>query len=105
MAWSLGAGAQQAAMPVIGFLSARLPDESAQHVRPGVARNDAGYIEGPSAYGRHPDRAGRVRAGIGSVLNIERSCGQRGGYAGWWFWLRSGQQRVSYPGRIRSGLQ
>jgi hypothetical protein len=37
MAWSLGTGAQQAAMPVIGFLSARLPEESAQHVRSGVA--------------------------------------------------------------------
>jgi hypothetical protein len=43
--------------------------------------------------------------GLGSVFNIERSCGRLGGYAGWWFWLRSGQQRVSYPGRIRSGLQ
>ena len=43
--------------------------------------------------------------GLGAVFNIERSCGQLGGYAGWWFWLRSGQQRVSDPGRIRSGLQ
>jgi hypothetical protein len=32
-----GAQAQQPAMPLIGFLSARLPDESAQHVRSGVA--------------------------------------------------------------------
>ena len=52
-----------------------------------------------------PAALAAIGQGFGSVFNIERSCGRLGGYAGWWFWLRSGQQRVSYLGRIRSGLQ
>ena len=49
-AWPIVAGAQQPAMPVIGFLSSRSPDGSTQYLaafRQGL--NQTGYVEGQNA--------------------------------------------------------
>src|SRR5262245_18619715 len=46
-AWPLAARAQQAAMPVVGFVSGRLADASARHLaafRKGL--NETGFVEG-----------------------------------------------------------
>ena len=62
VAWPLAARAQQAAVPVIGFLSARSPDESAHPVaafwrglaETGFIENQNVVIERGGARGRSP---------------------------------------------------
>jgi putative ABC transport system substrate-binding protein len=49
-AWPLAAGAQQAAMPVIGFLSGRSPGEAAYAIKAfHQGLKDGGYVEGQDA--------------------------------------------------------
>ena len=50
-AWPLATGAQQPAMPVIGFMSARSPEDSAHLVAAfGNGLAEGGYVEGPERH-------------------------------------------------------
>jgi putative ABC transport system substrate-binding protein len=50
VAWPLTAGAQQAAMPMIGFLSGRSPGEAAYAIKAfHQGLKDSGYVEGQDA--------------------------------------------------------
>src|SRR5262245_38229863 len=78
-AWPLAAGAQQSAMPVIGFLNGGLPDGFAPMAgvfHPGL--KETGYIEGQDEaieyrlaegrYGRHPALADELASPKVTVL-------------------------------------
>jgi putative ABC transport system substrate-binding protein len=56
-AWPFAARAQQAAIPVIGFLSSRSPEDST-HLIPAFA---TGLAEGGYAEGSEPRRCGRFK--------------------------------------------
>src|SRR4051812_50026809 len=83
LSWSLQAHAQQAGMPVIGFLSARSPVEAVAAFRAfheGLAQN--GYSEGKNVafeyrwadgrYERLPEMAVEIAGGRGGVLFVNR---------------------------------
>jgi len=57
VAWPLTARAQQAAMPVIGFLSGRSPAESTYAVKAfHQGLKEGGYVEGQNATIEYPNK-------------------------------------------------
>src|SRR5262249_15484811 len=101
VAWPLAARAQQPAMPVIGYLSARSPDDT-WHLVEAFRRGlrEAGFVEGQNAtieyrwaLGEHERLAGLasdlVRKPV-SVLYYGRRIGSAGGQGG----------DLDYPNRI-----
>jgi hypothetical protein len=69
-AWPLAAGAQQPAVPVIGYLSTRSPDESAHIVTAfRIGLNEMGYFQG-AAMETPPDHPAREQRSVLALSDL-----------------------------------